>query len=279
MIFSYRFYFYLFLLFAFSDLTQAQTPYNDLEPPNTFQNADNPYYWKNKLPFPGYWQQDVHYKISADVDEKTNIISGNMELIYSNNSPDTLNEVFFHLYQNAFQPGSYYDNLHKNNKVKSQFGLYESYGLGTLIEDLNIENRKSDYKIDNTILHATLDKPILPGENRTFSIVFKTFFDMGSMRRRMDIFDSCGNTHFNGVHWYPRISVYDRKFGWTTDQHLGREFYGDFGTFDVSLSFANNYIVEATGALQNREEVLPDSLRKALDIKNFKDKPWGENPP
>ncbi len=278
MIFSYRFYFYLFLLFAFSDLTQAQTPYNDLEPPNTFQNADNPYYWKNKLPFPGYWQQDVHYKISADVDEKTNIISGNMELIYSNNSPDTLNEVFFHLYQNAFQPGSYYDNLHKNNKVKSQFGLYESYGLGTLIEDFKIENRKSDYKIDNTILHATLDKPILPGENRTFSIVFKTFFDMGSMRRRMDIFDSYGNTHFNGVHWYPRISVYDRKFGWTTDQHLGREFYGDFGTFDVSLSFANNYIVEATGALQNREEVLPDSLRKALDIKNFKDKPWGEKP-
>jgi len=80
------------------------------------------------------------------------------------------------------------------------------------------------------------------------------------------------------VHWYPRISVYDRKFGWTTDQHLGREFYGNFGTFDVELTFANNFIVDATGFLLNREEVLPPDLREKLDIANFKDKPWNSPP-
>ena len=59
------------------------------------------------------------------------------------------------------------------------------------------------------------------------------------MGRRMKKFQSGEFTHFDGVHWYPRISVYDPKFGWTTDQHLGQEFYGDFGTFDVALTFAS----------------------------------------
>ena len=92
------------------------------------------------------------------------------------------------------------------------------------------------------------------------------------------MFNSYGSKHYNGCHWYPRIACYDRKFGWTTDQHLGREFYGDFGTYDVTLDFASNYIVEATGYLLNRDEVLPPDLREKLDIKNFADKPWGEKP-
>ena len=71
-----------------------------------------------------------------------------------------------------------------------------------------------------------------------------------------------GNKHYNGVHWYPRISVYDSKFGWTTDQHLGKEFYGNFGCFDVELTFPDNYIVEATGFMTNRNEVLPSELMK-----------------
>jgi hypothetical protein len=78
------------------------------------------------------------------------------------------------------------------------------------------------------------------------------------------------------VHWYPRICVYDRKFGWDTDQHLGKEFYGDFGSFEVALTFASNYIVEATGYLENEQEVMPKSLREKLDIKNFANKPWEE---
>jgi hypothetical protein len=72
--------------------------------------------------------------------------------------------------------------------------------------------------------------------------------------------------------------VYDRKFGWDTQQHLGHEFYGDFGTFDVSLDMPNDMVVEATGWLQNPDEVLPAELREKLDIKNFRDKPWNEKP-
>mgnify|MGYP000625069917 FL=1 len=78
--------------------------YNPIAPPNTFRSADNPIYWQNRKPTADYWQQDVHYRIAAKVDEKTDVITATMELSYWNNSPDTLKEVFFHLYQNAFQP-------------------------------------------------------------------------------------------------------------------------------------------------------------------------------
>ena len=252
--------------------------YNALQPPNTYRNADNPYYWKNRKPYPGYWQQDVYYVIKADIDEKTDIITASEELTYWNNSPDDLTFVYFHLYQNAFQPDSYYDKLHKENNVIPEYGKYEQQKLGTEILNIAVNNAKVKTELDNTILKVFLPRPLKSGESIKFNIDFKTYFDSGSMRRRMKLFDAYGNKHYDGVLWYPRISVYDHKFGWSTDQHLGKEFYGDFGAFDVELTFANNFILDATGNLLNREEVLPDELRQKLDIRNFKDKPLYEPP-
>ena len=83
------------------------TLYNPLLPPNTYTNSDNPNYWKNKMPYKGYWQQDVHYSIQAELFDSIDVIHANQIITYTNNSPDELNEVFFHLYQNAFQPESY----------------------------------------------------------------------------------------------------------------------------------------------------------------------------
>lgn len=250
-----------------------------------YRSAENTWYWKNRLPYAGYWQQDVAYFIKADVDEQTNIISGDLTLTYYNNAPDTLQFVYFHLYQNAFQPGSYLDNLNRNNQYPVKYGRYESEKLGTTIQKLEVlgtdhneEAYKPELLYDNTILRVNLKHALLPGKEMRFHIVFKTYFDNGNVRRRMKLFNASGYKHFDGVHWYPRISVYDRKFGWDTNQHLGKEFYGDFGTFDAELTFANNYIVEATGELMNREEVLPDTLRKKLDISNFASKPLNSAP-
>lgn len=78
----------------------------------------------------------------------------------------------------------------------------------------------------------------------------------------MQLFSSWGHKHYNGAQWFPKISVYDRKLDYLADQHLNKEFYGDFGTYDVALTFPNIYIVDATGVLENRNEVLPDSLPK-----------------
>jgi len=271
------------LLTALASSILAQT-YDPLHPPNTFRNSDNPNYWKNRPPYEGYFQQDVHYEIAAAIDEKTDIITGSMELIYWNNSRDDLEFVYFHLYQNAFQPGSYYDNLQHNNNVDPIYGKYEREKLGTTIEKLRVNEKEVKTELDNTILKVYLPNTLKSGESIKINLDFKTYFDFGRVRRRMKVFYSWGNNlengykHYDGVHWYPRISVYDNKFGWTTDQHLGHEFYGDFGTFDVELTFSSNYVVEATGFLQNRDQVLPKDLRAKLDIKNFADKPWNEAP-
>lgn len=230
------------------------------------------------MPHAAYWQQDVHYTIDAFIDDNKDIIDATQTLEYWNNSPDTLYHVFFILYQEAFQPNSYYHKLYEGNGRETRFGKYESKGLGTEIKKMEQNGQTLKIEQDNTVLKVTLAEPILPNQSTTFDIDFKTYFDYGSIRRRMKPFVHFGNKHYNGVHWYPKIAVYDKKFGWQTDQHLGREFYSDFGTFDVKLNFPANYIVEATGNLTNRKEMLPDSLRQKLDVSNFKDKPWNEKP-
>ena len=87
-------------------------------PETNFQSSSNQYYWKNRKPIEGYWQQDVHYKINASLDDKTDIIDANEELTYYNNSPDELSFVYFHLYNNAQTKGSYLEDLYKNNNIK-----------------------------------------------------------------------------------------------------------------------------------------------------------------
>ncbi len=269
----------IFLLFT------GTAPAQPVEPETDYRSNSNPYYWKNRPPFPGYWQQDVDYKIKAGINEQSNIIDGDLTLTYFNNSPDTLFYVYFHLYQNAFQPGSYLDNLNKNNDYPVRYGPYESSGRGTVVEKLEVLGTNANEELyqpelvaDNTILRVNLKHALLPGSSMQFHIVFKTYFDTGNVRRRMKVFSASGYKHFDGVHWYPRISVYDRKLGWDTDQHLGREFYGDYGSYDVELTFANYYVVDGTGVLKNEAEVLPESLRKKLDIRNFADKPLYSKP-
>jgi Peptidase family M1 domain len=245
---------------------------------STYQSKQNQYYWKNRVPYEGYWQQDVHYTIKATVNEKLNIIDGSETLVYTNNSPDELAFVYFHLYQNAFQPESYFDNLSKSNGVKTQWTGYEAQKLGTSLSKVQQDGIDLKTELDNTILKVYLTKPLKSGESTSFEIDFITHYGNGATRRRMKYLYAFGKKLFNGTHFYPRISVYDKKFGWDTQQHLGREFYGDFGQFDVELNFASNYIVEATGLLINKSEVLPDSLLKKLDIKNFAKKPWNSKP-
>ena len=264
------------IIIALAPFIGNSQAYDDLSKPNSYRSAENPNYWKNKMPREEYWQQDVHYTIKADIDETSDIITASQKLEYWNNSPADLNFVYFHLYQNAFQPDSYYDNLQENNKKKPKYSEYESAKKGTEILNISISGKELKTELDNTILKVWLDEPLKTGESIRFDIEFKTYFGGGSVRRRMKKFNSSGFTHYDGVHWYPRICVYDRKFGWTTDQHLGKEFYGDFGTFDVELTFSSNYIVDGTGFMTNRNEMLPLELREKLDIKNFATKPWNE---
>lgn len=247
-------------------------PFNDKRPPNTFRSSDNPDYWKNRPPYAGYWQQDVHYNMEVRLDEQRDLAEGTARLIYWNNSPDTLREVYFHLYQEAFNADSYMDRL---QRAEGRKGFDPAKDRGTALHTLTVEGTELEREQDNTIVRARLNAPLPPGESTTFHYTFTTHWDG---MRRMKLVNAWGFKHFDGCHWYPRISVYDRKFGWDTQQHMNHELYGDFGTFDVALDMPNDMVVEATGWLQNPDEVLPAELRSRLDMARFKDKPWNEAP-
>lgn len=255
-----------------SILTEAQTEYTD------YRSSTNPYYWKNRKPTASYWQQDVHYNINAELNDSTDIISGEEELIYWNNSPNDLSFVYFHLYSNAQNQNSYAADLYKNNGYHLKFGKYRSQNLGTNVESISINGQELKTELDNTILKVYLPKPLLSGESLTFKINFKTYFDKEAIRNRMKMFNSFGKKHYDIVHWYPRISVFDAKFGWDTDQHMDHEFYGNFGSFHVEMTMPNHYIMDGTGTLINEKEMLPDDLRKKLDISNFLQKPFNSPP-
>ncbi len=276
--------FALFCLFCASGNLLAQWPASDAfalqwQVRNPYRSAGNPHYWKNKMPAPGYWQQDVHYRIRAALNDTAERIDGKMELVYYNNSPDTLRQVFFHLYQNAFQPESYLDKLFASNKVKPQWGPYEAQKLGTRVNmiacthgsDLRQTFIRLTPWFDNTVMGMNLPFNLNPGDSMVFRLDFNTWFDRGSVRRRMKVYDvDSGYKHFNTVHWYPRISVYDRKFGWDVQQHLEHEFYGDFGTYDVELDLPAHYVNEATGTLINPEQAYADGLREKADMSRYK---------
>lgn len=228
-------------------------------------------YWKQRKPHEGYWQQDVKYTIKAELDDPNNRITGTLTLKYQNNSPDELTELYFHLYQNAFEPGSYKHQF-QNKQVSSAIKVHQH----TEVRNMEVTGQQVVLEKDNTILRVKLDKPVASGEEVVITCEFITQF--GPEHGRMKAYGTYGAKHFNVVHWYPRIAVYDRKFGWTTDQHLGREFYGDFGTFEVEITLPEHYVMDGTGYLTNRSVVLPPALMEKLDIKNFVDKPWGSQP-
>ncbi|MGZ3883704.1 MAG: M1 family metallopeptidase [Bacteroidia bacterium] len=262
----------LFVLLLFPLYFFSQTEYID------YRSVTNPMYWKNRKPYEGYWQQDVHYNIKAEINDSSDIVTGHEELTYWNNSPNDLSFVYFHLYSNAQTKDSYLADLYKNNGYNLKFGKYRSKDLGTMVDKITLNGTELKTELDNTILKVYLPKPVPSGESITFSIDFKTFFDKEAIRNRMKLFNAFGNKHYDLVHWYPRISVFDRKFNWDTDQHMDHEFYGDYGSYYVEVTLPNNYVLDATGVMINEKEMLPDSLRKQLDLSNFLKKPWNSPP-
>lgn len=157
-------------LSGFATVNAQILPDHFSRPAYSYRSEQNPYYWKNKKPYDGYWQQDVHYQIKAAIDEKTDIIDGKVILTYYNNSPDDLPFVYFHLYQEAFQPHSYVSELNQVNAVNPTYGKYEAQGLGTEVSEVKITQRNGKAVSETTemiqdisVLRINLSKPVKAG--------------------------------------------------------------------------------------------------------------------
>ncbi|WP_067151743.1 M1 family metallopeptidase [Pseudotamlana agarivorans] len=204
-----------------------------------------------------YWQQHVDYTMDIDMDVNTYQYKGTQKLVYTNNSPDVLNKVFYHLYPNAFQPGSEMDVRSHNipdadGRVKDRIGKLKPNEIGYIkVNSLKQNGTTIKHETVGTVLEVQLAKPIQPGESVTFDMVFDAQVPV-QIRRS-------GRNNKEGValsmtQWYPKLAEYDYE-GWHADPYIGREFYGVWGDFDVTLHIDKNYVVGGTGYLQNPNEV------------------------
>ena len=204
-----------------------------------------------------YWQQEANYKMDVDMNVQNFQYTGDQELIYTNNSPDTLNKVFYHLYFNAFQPGSEMDVRSRtiadpDDRVGDRISKLSPSQQGYLrVNSLTRNGKPLQYEEVGTVLEVELDKPILPGEKATFNMKFAG--QVPEQIRRSGRNSSEG-VALSMVQWYPKLAEYDFQ-GWHADPYIGREFHGVWGDYDVNLKIDKSYTVGATGVLQNANEI------------------------
>ena len=216
-----------------------------------------------------YWQQHVDYTMDIDMDVKTYRYAGKQKLIYTNNSPDHLDKVYYHLFFNAFQPGSEMDIRLQNipdpdsrmvvNIGTKEDPVYESRISKLTPEEIGYQKISSlkqngenvKFEVIGTILKVILNRPIQPGEQAAFEMEFEAQVPV-QIRRS-------GRNNAEGValsmaQWYPKMVEYDFE-GWHANAYIGREFHGVWGDFDVTIHIDKDYTIGGTGYLQNPDQI------------------------
>ncbi|MEZ7838682.1 MAG: M1 family metallopeptidase [Flavobacteriales bacterium] len=204
-----------------------------------------------------YWQQEAHYQMDINFDSENHQFDGLQELTFINHSPDTLTKVFYHLYFNAFQPGSMMDVrsrtiLDPDRRVGDRISHLKENEIGSQqITSLKLNETELNFVHDRTILEVFLENEILPGDTAVFSMEFKT--QVPIQIRRSGRMNKEG-IDYSMSQWYPKMCEYDTD-GWHTNPYVGREFYGIWGSFDVNITMDAAYTIAATGVLQNADEI------------------------
>lgn len=221
---------------------------------------------------PDRWQQRVNYKMNIDMDVNTNRFTGTQKLEYTNNSPDTLYKVFYHLYFNAFQPNSMMDMRSRelgkiivrqdakgndvrdwDTRVRDRIANLKPDEIGyQKVLSLKMNGIAQPYKVDETILEVTLTKPILPKSKVVFDMQFEAQVPLQIRRSGRD--NPMTGVRYSMSQWYPKMSEYDYE-GWHPTPYVAREFYGVWGDYDVTISIDKKYILGGTGYVINGNQI------------------------
>ena len=233
----------------------------------------NRYRGASGAPGPEYWQQQVDYVIETTLDTAEHVVSGSERIAYHNNSPDVLDYLWVQLDQNVrslehsrayqtrqalpeeiserarrFLGATQFDGGHEIGRVQFVSG-------GELLD--------ADYRINGTLMKVHLLETLEPGEAVELEIDWSFRVPDWGRGGKEQVSDGW---IYELAQWFPRLAVYDDVNGWQTDQFLGRgEFYLEFGNYDVKINVPANHIVEATGVLQNPNDVLTEAQRDRLD--------------
>ena len=221
---------------------------------------------------PDRWQQRVKYTMNVAMDVQTNRFTGTQTLAYTNNSPDTLDHVFYHLYWNAFQPGSMMDTRSRElGKITYNTGRRggEQQDWDPRVRDrilnlkpdeigyqkvlsLSMNGVSQSYTMDETILEVKLTSPILPHSTVVFQMQFEAQVPLQVRRSGRD--NPQTGVRYSMSQWYPKMCEYDYE-GWHPTPYVAREFYGVWGDYDVTISIDKSYLVGGTGYLVNAAQV------------------------
>ncbi|ROI07922.1 M1 family peptidase [Chryseobacterium sp. H3056] len=209
-----------------------------------------------------YYQQRAEYKMDIDVDAKNFTYNGQQTLKYTNNSPDDLDVVYFHLYWNAFKPGSMMDQrvAAQGKNGDSRLQINGVSRLASIPKDeegaqdihwIKQNGKNLKFEVQETIMKVYLDTPIKANSSTTFTMEWDAVIPM-QIRRS-------GRNNREGVdmtvtQWYPKIAEYDYD-GWATFDYIGREFHAPFSDFEVNIKIDKNYVIGAGGTLENPSEV------------------------
>ncbi|MDX2001685.1 MAG: M1 family metallopeptidase [Chitinophagales bacterium] len=216
---------------------------------------------------PDYWQQRTDYQIAVALDDAQHLLHGNITINYTNNSPDVLSFLYFHLWPNAYKNNgtAFAKQMAENNKLDFYYSTGKQRGyIDSLL--FTVDGKVAQWALDSTnidICKIVLPESLRPGETITISTPFKvkipnSFSRLGHVGQSYQI-----------SQWYPKPAVYD-KDGWHPMPYLDQgEFYSEFGDFDVSITLPENYVVGASGDLQDEEELeWLDSIAEAS--KNYR---------
>jgi len=215
-----------------------------------------------------YFQQHVHYTLNATLldDPESPHLAGTGSLDYTNNSPDTLHEVYFHLYWNLFKSGSYGESApNRDHSTDDNYGS-EGVTVTAFAQQVNgvIRDEIGHVEIDNTILRLKLSHPILPNETRTFTFSWRGELPNFGIRSTWG-YHGAKARNFATAQWYPQICTYDQH-GWHPDQYVGMgEFYTDYGSYDVSLTLSNTFSTVVSTGVQTNPEILPQDIRTQIE--------------
>ncbi|GAB3306112.1 hypothetical protein GCM10027348_36350 [Hymenobacter tenuis] len=208
------------------------------------------------------WQQRVNYSIDVTLDDSKHILTGREQITYTNNSAAKLPFIWFHLWPNAYRDNTtaFARQQLRNGSRKFQFAKPEQRGfIDGLDFQVNGQPAQLQYDPSNPdMAKLVLPKPLAPGDSINITTPFRV--------KIPDSFSRFGHVGqaYQITQWYPKPAVYDKK-GWHQMPYLDQgEFYSEFGSFDVRITLPANYVVGATGVLQNPEELQRlDSLAAA----------------
>ncbi len=220
---------------------------------NMFRSADG-------TPGPKYWQNSADYDIKAKLDTAANVLSGDVTITYTNNSPNKLNQLWLELVQNARKNNS------KAAKVRGNLSE-KTASKGFDLRNVRIKKgdkwHQADYKVVDTRMQIRLDKP-LDANGSKIKVDISYNFPLPEYGRG-GYMDSKNGAIYEVSYWYPRMHVYDDLRGWNTRPFLGSgEFYLDYGTIDYEVTLPEGMLMAGSGTLMNPDEVLTDEQQERL---------------